>query len=852
MAKYCGKCGEELEEKSGLCPNCDAERIAELRKRETAASQNAKNGEPSAKRSAGKKGFGLKVVLAALLLAAAVGIGVFFASRGSNVPEMTVADLLPTNLLPDMQITRGYPNGDEVFIPSPAHLIYDPKNAVVFYDNVLSVYLVEDVSDAAAQELAESVDGEVAGRLQGCINALQIKVEDSGFAGLQKKAEKLMKNDLVLYASYDYPIAMDPTAADATPWSDHTDTPESDRGNEASPAGNDWWAEAIGAYSAWEYEDQCQPIKVGILDDGFDLNHEDLSGQIQLLSGYENTSADDHGTHVAGLIAAKDNDVGIKGIVSHAKLLCADWSTTKDGQKINLITNSEYRKIIKQMVEEKAQVINNSWGAPVYSEDEFIKDFLESDTKFLSYHSVKHTELYESYLHWMENFSKRNSMECAALISSMLLNDNDFLIIQGAGNGYDNEGPGYDTKLTGFFCGINLELFNHFGSGTRNKLQQHGISCQTIKDHVLIVGAVENRKNEQNQYKMADSSNFGSTVDLCAPGVDVFSTVTLRDDPIDSPKNNERDGMQYSNMSGTSMSGPIAAGSAAYIWSLFPDLTAAQVKEALCSGTSVRAYGVGDGANQTYPMLNLGESVRKLMDGRKPPEEEKDTALISLPELLDGWWDGSIQTTVAYKFQEDGTVDLYMGIGGLDYTDTYTYHLNGNHLTIERPQYPIELDFVKKDDSMKWTYGAEEGEMFFLDTGWVSSGEPSDQPEYLRRMQSTPDIRLDNKYKYAYEDGELLSELYIDSENSTPRTASLGFWHNYGNSPSHEDFNFEWEDGKWQYEVLGNRSRQMFLLEFSPVENGMQVIVTCKEGTTYAWPSMEPSKVWIEAVYKKE
>ena len=30
---------------------------------------------------------------------------------------------------------------------------------------------------------------------------------------------------------------------------------ESDKGNESDPKGNDWWAEAIGTYSAWEYTD---------------------------------------------------------------------------------------------------------------------------------------------------------------------------------------------------------------------------------------------------------------------------------------------------------------------------------------------------------------------------------------------------------------------------------------------------------------------------------------------------------------------------------------------------------------------------------------------------------------------
>lgn len=862
MRKFCEKCGVKLDEKTGLCPKCDTRKIEALSQKDEEIDKTAAKDKKQAQWPIWKIVRRL-LLWTTLIILSTVGVIAFVLKYHWRKTELNLSNFVPMDQIEQEESVIEYPGGDVVFVPGCENLAYDQQNAVVFYNNTLSVYLLEELDDEAAKALAETVDGEIVGWLQGSLNVLQIKVSDSTFSELNEKAEKLMENESVLYASYDYPMEMEAASAGKDPWSANKNAPENDLGNEETPGGNDWWAEAIGAYSAWKYEDQCQPITVGILDAGFDLEHEDLSGQIQMLAGYESNSPDDHGTHVAGLIAAKDNDIGIKGIVSHAKLLCADFSTTKDGQAISLITNSEYRKIIKQMVEEKAQVINNSWGTTMYSEEGYVKEeyLKEEKNLFIKWYVLCHPEKawefgiheeYEAYLNWMENRSKKKSMECAVLISSMLLNDDHFLIIQSAGNGYDNKGPGYDAKLTGSFRGIDSELFNHLGAATRNKLQQRGISYQTIKDHIIVVGAVENIKNEQGQYKMRASSNFGNTVDICAPGEEVFSTVTLSDDAIDEPLNNEYDGKQYDNMSGTSMAAPMVTGSAAYIWSLCPDLTAAEVKEVLCNGTSVRAYGVGDGNNRTYPMLNLGASVQKLMDGRKPPEEEKDTALISLPELLDGWWDGSIQTAMAYKFRENGTVDVYSGLGGMEYLDTYTYHLDGNHLTIERPKYPIELDFVKKDDSMKWTYGAEEGEMFFLDTGWVSSGEPSDQPEYLRRMQSTPDIRLDNKYKYAYEDGEFLSELYIDSENSTPRTASLGFWHNYGNSPSHEDFNFEWEDGKWQYEVLGNRSQQMFLLEFSPVENGMQVIVTCKEGTTYAWPSMEPSKVWIEAVYKKE
>ena len=66
---------------------------------------------------------------------------------------------------------------------------------------------------------------------------------------------------------------------------------------------------------------------------------------------------------------------------------------------------------------------------------------------------------------------------------------------------------------------------------------------------------------------MADFSNYGSkTVDLFAPGVDIFSTV---------PDN------KYEDASGTSMACPATAGVCAMIRGYFPELTADQVREVL-------------------------------------------------------------------------------------------------------------------------------------------------------------------------------------------------------------------------------------------------------------------------------
>jgi len=82
----------------------------------------------------------------------------------------------------------------------------------------------------------------------------------------------------------------------------------------------------------------------------------------------------------------------------------------------------------------------------------------------------------------------------------------------------------------------------------------------------------------------ADFSNYGrKSVDVFAPGVDIYSTVP----------NGE-----YRALSGTSMASPVTAGVAAAIWSYYPELSAKQVKNLILeSAVSYRNTRVNDQEN---------------------------------------------------------------------------------------------------------------------------------------------------------------------------------------------------------------------------------------------------------------
>lgn len=75
-------------------------------------------------------------------------------------------------------------------------------------------------------------------------------------------------------------------------------------------------------------------------------------------------------------------------------------------------------------------------------------------------------------------------------------------------------------------------------------------------DNVLAVAATD------AQDLKADFSNYGSWIDLCAPGVGILSTVI---------------GGGYGNQGGTSMSTPIVAGLAGLTWSMFPQYSSDEI-----------------------------------------------------------------------------------------------------------------------------------------------------------------------------------------------------------------------------------------------------------------------------------
>jgi serine protease len=115
---------------------------------------------------------------------------------------------------------------------------------------------------------------------------------------------------------------------------------------------------------------------------------------------------------------------------------------------------------------------------------------------------------------------------------------------------------------------------------------------------VISVGATD------SQNHLANFSNYGPSVDLVAPGVDVYSTV------YDPAK-----GASFAELSGTSMASPIVAGVASLILSKYPNLKPYEV-EAILEKTATdlgeKGYDLKYANGLVNPVAALNFDIKKL------------------------------------------------------------------------------------------------------------------------------------------------------------------------------------------------------------------------------------------------
>lgn len=125
----------------------------------------------------------------------------------------------------------------------------------------------------------------------------------------------------------------------------------------------DWGLRFAGIADEWQVT-QGQGVRVAVLDTGVDAQHPDLGSAVKLLADFSGSAfgsrdRQGHGTHCAGIIGARQNNVGVVGVAPKCELICGkvlgdDGSGSSDSVAVG----------IDWAVRNQADVISMSLGSP--------------------------------------------------------------------------------------------------------------------------------------------------------------------------------------------------------------------------------------------------------------------------------------------------------------------------------------------------------------------------------------------------------------------------------------------------------------------------------------------------------
>lgn len=444
-----------------------------------------------------------------------------------------------------------------------------------YIKNMLLVFFEEDASFFKKLSALRNTGGAVIGSLpeaELCV----VRTSGLNYEKLTALCEKMNENEAVAFASVCPASRINEQYTPNDPFTDYDWYTE--YWNEAEPEGNNWWLEATDTRAAWGYDSYFEHINIGIVDGGFNEAHEELDGKIVFPSASEarRNRRSYHGTHVAGIISAKaDNGVGVSGICQDATLTCVDWSPSDNQLWIgDVAIFFGLGKVVKA----GAKVINFSLGSA---------GSLGADRR-----------------EWPAFIMNLDAMLYSCYMAALLNRGYDFVVVQSAGNG-NEDGRAIDASSNGCFCAINEN--NVF-------IPYIKVKPADLLDRIIVVGSA---KTENGELIQASSSNVGDRVDICAPGVNVYSCSTEG----------------YMNLSGTSMAAPVVTAVASLVWSVDSTLSGAEVKKIVCSNTCdtvapAEDYYFGEYLSiKSYPLVNAKLAVEAALRNKY----EMNTVTVKAP-----------------------------------------------------------------------------------------------------------------------------------------------------------------------------------------------------------------------------
>lgn len=458
---------------------------------------------------------------------------------------------------------------DGVYHPAQGDFQIDDETGIAYVNNIIIVYFNDGTTKEEREKSVKSVDGDIVASDE-FIDMYIVKVKQQSLPELKQICEKLNKQDCVDEAMCDYGARVTLDMIPDDPWDSRSfwdkfwSRPDwgdliKQHWDENDPKGNNWWAEAIDAPSAWDHD--LDPITIGMLDADIDTEHEDLKGVItssQNPTGPEK-GHEGHGTHVAGIIGAKaNNGKGITGIVKNCSIIASGYLQ----YIVSIVGGEEYwesysviESTTSQLIQGGAKVVNLSLGALV--------------------EHGKEDEAYQKIDEWGLHASKP--------LVELRERGKDFVIVQSAGNG-DSEGMSIDAVLNGLYCSITPE----------NCAVSDKVSSADIINRIIVVGNAKNTGGAT--FKQAFDSNAGPRVDICAPGTKIYSCVPGG----------------YDYRGGTSMAAPMVTGVAALVWAADSSLSGDEVKEIVCAERNTK-YEVADNTDEKHPLTDTYRMVNANM-----------------------------------------------------------------------------------------------------------------------------------------------------------------------------------------------------------------------------------------------
>ena len=158
-------------------------------------------------------------------------------------------------------------------------------------------------------------------------------------------------------------------------------------GPPASPYGPQWWVKRMGFEAAWGPSlAQGAGVRVAVIDSGVEADHEDL-GRVEnggnvapgadclssTVVGDERTDSGHHGTHVAGIVAARDNTKGGVGGAPAATIVPVRVLNGGSGSMANVVAGIYWAA---DPTKGNVDVINLSLGVAA-GESQSLKDALQ-------------------------------------------------------------------------------------------------------------------------------------------------------------------------------------------------------------------------------------------------------------------------------------------------------------------------------------------------------------------------------------------------------------------------------------------------------------------------------------------